>query len=76
MPRKHIDLSVSGLHIGAMTPGKRYVVQPRNFAPERVVLDVPTRITNGTSKGIYRGEQWLTRPGSDHSHLPSRGKGC
>jgi hypothetical protein len=60
------------MRIGPLSPGGvgAHHVQPRSDFP------IPTRITNAGTQGVYTGENWQTRPGSDHSHLKSRGHGC
>jgi hypothetical protein len=58
--------------IGPLSPngqGAHWFQPPQNFTQ-------PDRITNAGSSGTYTGERWQTRPGSDHSHLKSRGTAC
>lgn len=59
--------------LGALSPGKRegakhYVPPPLNLPSDR--------ITNAGSVGLYTGERWHTRVGSEaHKQWPSLG-GC
>jgi hypothetical protein len=60
------------LAIGSLSPKSTGA----HFIPKRIEFEDSGRITNAGSSGTYTGERWHTRPGSDHSHLKSRGISC
>jgi hypothetical protein len=63
----------SVLCLGPLTPGGegKHWVEPKHDFP------APRQITNATSTGIYTGERWHTREGSEvHKTFKSRGFGC
>lgn len=48
----------------------------KHYVPERIVFDIPERITNSGVKEPFTGVQWQTRPGSDLSFIRSFGQLC
>lgn len=60
------------IDIGPLSPSKA----GRHYFPPKPVFDAPARVANATTREVYTPPQWWTRPGSDHSHLRSRGLGC